>query len=82
MKLICIPAYNEEKNITTIVKDCKKFVTRINDQALIETLGTYLDEQSADPLYKKVTTAGKTITFKENEGLRLEFKAELEESEI
>ena len=25
MKLICIPAYNEEKNITTIAKDCKKF---------------------------------------------------------
>ena len=26
MKLICIPAFNEEKNIEKIIKDCKKFV--------------------------------------------------------
>ena len=51
-------------------KDCKKSVTRINDQEFIETISKFLDEQSIDPLYKKVTGD----KFNENEGLRLEFK--------
>ena len=29
MKLVCIPAFNEEKNIEKIIKDCKKFVANV-----------------------------------------------------
>ena len=29
MKLICIPAYNEETNIGKIIKDCKKFADKV-----------------------------------------------------
>ena len=29
MKLICIPAFNEEKNIEKIIKDCKKFADNV-----------------------------------------------------
>ena len=29
MNLICIPAFNEEKNIEKIIKDCKKFVDNV-----------------------------------------------------
>ena len=29
MKLVCIPAFNEEKNIEKIIKDCKKFVDNV-----------------------------------------------------
>ena len=29
MKLICIPAYNEEANIGKLIKDCKKFADKV-----------------------------------------------------
>ena len=58
----------------SMVKDCKKYVARINDQGLVEALSEYLDEQSIDPLHRIITRKGKTDYFKENEGVELEYK--------
>ena len=38
MKLICIPAFNEEKNIEKIIKDCKKFADNVKKHILCTLL--------------------------------------------
>ena len=58
----------------SMYKDCKKYVARINDQGLVEALSKYLDEQSIDPLHRIIIRKGKTDYFKENEGVKLEYK--------
>ena len=59
MKLICIPAYNEEKNITTIVKDCKKFA----DGVIV------CDDGSTDDTAKLAEAEGAVVLqHKKNQG--------------
>ena len=59
MKLICIPAYNEEKNITTIVKDCKKFA----DSVIV------CDDGSTDGTAKLAEAEGAVVLqHKKNQG--------------
>ena len=59
MKLICIPAYNEEKNITTIIKDCKKFADSI----------IVCDDGSTDDTAKLAEAEGAVVLqHKKNQG--------------
>ena len=59
MKLICIPAYNEAKNITTIIKDCKKFA----DSVIV------CDDGSTDGTAKLAEAEGAVVLqHKKNQG--------------